>query len=272
LNSPDYMTNLTMRFFIPALLFCGLFMVTSCSYKQDQLLFQEKSKVDSARQKNAITLADYKIQPQDILQVRNLQNIGYITGNSGGGGTSSSTGGQSASDGGQTYQVEEDGTIALPVIGHIQVAGLTRMEATKVIEDLYRKTLLKDPIIEVKIVNLKVTLLGEVREQGNFPLMKDRTTLVEMIGQAGGLTEKANEHNVQIIRGDQNNPQVIVVNLRDINSINSPSTILHNGDIIYVTENKRAIRTDKINSFSTIIQPALIILNTALIIYTLARH
>jgi polysaccharide export outer membrane protein len=262
-----------MRFFISALLFCGLFIVTSCSYKQDQLLFQEKNSIDSARQKNAVTLADYKIQPQDILQVRNLQNIGYITGDGGSSSTSSSgNGGQGSSGGGQTYQVEEDGTVALPVIGYVHVAGLTRMGATKVIEDLYRKTLLKDPIIEVKIVNLKVTLLGETKTQGNFPLVKDRTTLVEMIGEAGGLTDKANERNVQIIRGDQNNPQVIVVNLRDINSINDPSTILRNGDIIYVAQNKRAIRTDKLTNFSTIIQPALIILNTALIIYTLARH
>ncbi|MGN6177902.1 MAG: polysaccharide biosynthesis/export family protein, partial [Mucilaginibacter sp.] len=238
----------------------------------DQLLFQEKSSIDSARQKNAVTLANYKIQPQDLLQVRNLQNIGYITGDGGSGSSSSSGGGTQGASGGQTYQVEEDGTVALPVIGHVQVVGLTRMEATKVIEDLYRKTLLKDPIIELKIVNLKVTLLGEVKEQGNFPLVKDRTTLVEMLGQAGGLTDKANERNVQIIRGDQNNPQVTVVNLRDINSINDPSTILRNGDIVYVAQNKRAIRGDKLSNFSTIVQPVLIILNTALVIYTLARH
>lgn len=270
----DYMTNLTMRFFILCMLFGGLFIITSCAYKQDQLLFQEKSTIDSARQKNVVTLANYRIQPQDILQVRNLQNIGYITGDAGssGGSGSATTSAQGTSGGGQTYQVEEDGTVALPVIGHVQVVGLTRMEATKVIEDLYRKSLLKDPIIEIKIVNLKVTLLGEVKLQGNFPLVKDRTTLIEAIGEAGGLTEKANERNVQIIRGDQSNPQVIVVNLRDINSINNPSTILRNGDIVYVAQNKRAIRTDKLTSFSTILQPALIVLNTALIIYTLARH
>lgn len=267
MNTPDHMAKITVRFFILSLLFCGLFIVTSCAYKQDQLLFQEKSAIDSARQKNAVTLADYKIQPQDILQVRNLQNISYITGDGGGGGSQGGSGG-----GGQTYQVEEDGTVALPVIGHVQVAGLTRMEATKVIEDLYRKTLLKDPIIEVKIVNLKVTLLGEVKSQGNLPLVKDRTTLVEMIGEAGGLTDKANERNVQIIRGDPKSPQVITVNLRNINSISNPATILQNGDIVYVAQNKRAIRTDKLTNFSTIIQPALIVLNTALIIYTLAKH
>lgn len=258
-----------MRFFNLCLLLCGLLIVSSCTYKQSQLLFQEKSVVDSARQNNAVTLASYKIQPQDILQVRNLQNISFITGD---GGASASASGGNTSGGGQDYQVEEDGTVALPVIGRIPIVGLTRMEATKEIEDLYRKTLLKDPIIEVKIVNLKVTLLGEVKSQGNFQLVKDKTTLVEMLGQAGGLTDKANERNVEIIRGDENNPQITIVNLRDINSINNPATILRNGDIVYVAQNKRAIRNDNLNNFGMIIQPLLIVINTALIIYTLARH
>lgn len=261
-----------MRFFTLCLLLCGLLIISSCSYKQDQLLFQEKSAIDSARQKNVVTLATYKIQPQDILQVRNLQNISYITGDAtGSSGSSTPAGAASGSSGGPTYQVEEDGTVALPAIGRVQVVGLTRMEATKVIEDLYRKTLLKDPIIEVKIVNLKITMLGEVKTQGNYPLVKDRTTLVEMIGEAGGLTEKANESNIQIIRGDQNNPQITVVNLRDVSAINDPSTVLRNGDIVYVAENKRAVRSDKVSTFSTLLQPALIILNTALIIYTIAK-
>lgn len=229
--------------------------------------------VDSARQKNVVTLATYKIQPQDILQVRNLQNISYISGENSvsTSGTSTSGGSQSNSNG-QTYQVEEDGTVALPVIGRVPVAGLTRMEATKTIEDLYRKTLLKDPIIEVKIINLKVTMLGEVKAQGNFPLVKDKTTLIEMLGEAGGLTDKANEKNVEIIRGDENSPQVTVINLRDVSSINNPATILRNGDIVYVAQNRRAIRTDKVSTFSTLIQPILIVLNTALVIITLARN
>lgn len=265
-----------MRFFTLFLLVCSLLIISSCSYKQNQLLFQEKSAIDSARQKNAVTLATYKIEPQDILQVRNLQNINYITGDAGGGSSSSpaaATAGSNASGygSGPTYQVEEDGTVALPVIGRVQVVGLTRMEATKMIEDLYRKTLLRDPIIEVKIVNLKVTLLGEVKSQGNYPLVKDKTTLVEMIGAAGGLTEKANESNVQIIRGDQDHPQVTVINLRNLDAVNDPSTILRNGDIIYVAKNRRAVRSDELTTFSSILQPALIVLNTALVIYTLAR-
>jgi len=260
-----------MRTFTLAFLTFGLLAVlASCSYKQDQLLFQQKNGFDSLSKGPAVTLAEYKIQPQDILQIRNLQNISYITGDAPPATTSAS--GSSGSSSGQEYQVGEDGTVALPVIGHIEVVGLTRVEATKIIEDSYRKSLLKDPIIEVKIINLKVTVLGEIKTQGNFPLIKDKTTLVELIGQAGGLTDRANEKNVEIIRGDPDHPIIKRIDLSDVRSLSDPDATLQNGDIIYIAQNKRAIQSDKVTTFSTIIQPALILLNTFLIIFTLARR
>ncbi|HEY2583873.1 MAG TPA: polysaccharide biosynthesis/export family protein [Mucilaginibacter sp.] len=247
-----------------------LLIFTSCSKKQYQPLFEQiKSIPDTTVQKSALSPYYYKIKPQDILQVRNLQNIKYIVdetpltiSNSSAGATTSL---------GQTYQVEEDGTVALPVIGHVAVTGLTRSEAQKLIEDIYRKNLLKDPIIELKIVNLKVTILGEIKGQGNYILIKDKTTLVELIGEAGGLTDKANEKDIKIIRGSEKNPQVIEINLDDIVSINDPKAILKSGDIIYVAQNKRAIRNDNLSSFSTIVQPVLLLLNTVLIVITLSR-
>jgi len=263
-----------MRICTLTLLFFGIiFVLASCSSKQYQSLFEQKtiSPDTSSAQKTAVTLAAYRIKPQDVLQIRNLQNVKYIvdevpvtTSTTSGGGTNTGTG--------QTFQVEDDGTVALPVIGHVAVVGLTRSEAAKLIEGLYRKSLLKDPIIELKIVNLKVTLLGEIKGQGNYPLIKDRTTLVEMIGAAGGLTDKANETNIHIIRGDQVNPQVTVINLRDIQSINDPRAILQNGDIIYIAQNKRAVRNDNLQNLSVITQPILLLLNTALIIFTLSHR
>ena len=244
-------------------------ILSSCSYKQNQILFEKKSEhtdssaVITTRNSNS----SYKISPQDILQIRNLQNIKYIVEDA-----SSGAGSGGGSSQGQTYQVEDDGTVALPVIGRVQVEGLSRVEAAKVIEDLYKKELLKDPIIEVKIINLKVTLLGEVKSPGNFPLVKDRTTLVDLLGQAGGLTERANERSVEIIRGGDKNLAVTYIDLRDINTITDPRTILHNNDVIVVAQNKRAIRTDQLQNFSVLIQPALIVLNTALIIFTLIHR
>jgi len=266
-----------MRIFIFVFLTISLLAVlTSCSYKQDQLLFQQKQGVDSVSTQNAPALMRYHIQPQDILQIRNLQNISYIIGDapsatspSGGSGVGAGSG---SSPQGQDFQVEEDGSVALPVIGRVQVEGLTRQDAANKIEEMYKKSLLKDPIIELKIVNLKVTMLGEIKTPGNYQLIKDKTTLIELIGEAGGLTDKANEKNVEIIRGDPAHPSVKHMDLSNIRSLSDPAVILQNGDIIYIAENKRAIQTDKVSTFSTIIQPALIVLNTFLIIFTLARH
>jgi polysaccharide export outer membrane protein len=253
------------------------FILGSCSLKQQQLLFKERGanpdSVSIAQKNSGNGTSDYRIRAQDILQIRNLQNIKYIVEE-----TASTTSGNNASNNasitsqGQTYQVEDNGTVALPVIGRVHVAGLTRTQAMKLIEDDYRKNVLKDPIIDLKITNLKVTLLGEVKAQGNYPLLKDKTNLVEMIGAAGGLTDRANEKNIKIIRGDPKNPQITEVDLSKTATLADPRLILQNDDIIYIAQNKRAVKNDQLQNINTTLQPALIILNTALIIYTLIHR
>jgi polysaccharide export outer membrane protein len=251
-------------------IFGVLFVLTSCSDKQYQALFEQKNLIPDTLSQNNPNIVSYKIKPQDILQVRNLQSLKYIVDDAQAGSTSTSSSGTNSASG-QTYQVEEDGSVALPVIGHVPVVGLTRSEAAKKIENLYKQTLLKDPIIELTIVNLKVTILGEVKTQGNFPLIKDKTTLVELIGEAGGLTDKANEKDIKIIHGGGKTAKVTEINLNNIQSIYDANSILQNGDIVYVSENKRAVHNDKLQNFSTVLQPALILLNTILIVFTLVR-
>ena len=249
------------------LFFILFIFFTSCSSRQYQTLFEQKNTIaDTASIKTAAGIEQYQIKPQDILQIRNLQSINSIVDETP---IRSNTSGGASTGQGQTYHVEEDGTVALPAIGHVKVVGLTRFEAQKLIEGIYRKNVLKDPIIDLRIVNLKVTLLGEIRGQGNYPLIKDKTTLVELIGEAGGLTEKANEKNIKIIRGSELNPQVTEVNLDNLQSINDPKSILQSGDIIYISQSKRAARNDNLQNFSVVFQSALIVLNTALIIFAL---
>jgi polysaccharide export outer membrane protein len=242
-----------------------VFIASSCSYRQNQVLFEKKNATaDTITLQKTEVVSSYRIKPQDVLQIRNLQSTKFIASDP----TKSTDNGSGSDTQGGTFQVEEDGIVALPVIGHIQVAGLTRNEATKLIEDLYRKKLLKDPIIELKVINLKVTLMGEIRSPGNYPLLKDNTTLIEVIGEAGGLTTGANEKSVKIIR---NGKQVTVIDLSNITSISDPNAILQSGDVVYISQNKRAIRNDNLQNLSSIVQPALLLFNTALIIYTLSK-
>ncbi|WEK19707.1 MAG: polysaccharide biosynthesis/export family protein [Candidatus Pedobacter colombiensis] len=241
-----------------------LFASFSCSNRQKQALFENKSAINTT-QNNGYNPPDYLIKPEDLLQIKNLQNRNLIVNEPI---TKEKEG--SNNNTGQTYRVEQDSTIGLPILGRVKVGGLTRRGAANQIEMLYRREL-KDPIIELKIINLKVTLLGEVKNQGTYNLLKDHTSLVEVIGEAGGLTDKANSKNIKIIRGGMQTQQVIDLDLTDLRTLSDSRTMLQNNDIIYVAQNKRAIRSEKLQTMSAILQPVIALLNTALLIYTITR-
>ncbi|TCC96211.1 hypothetical protein EZ444_12275 [Pedobacter hiemivivus] len=241
-----------------------LFASFSCANRQKQALFEKKSTANNSPKKE-LTPPNYQIKPGDLLQVKNLQNRNLIV-------NESFTKEKEASNNNheQTYLVEQDSTIGLPILGRVKVGGLTRRDAANQVQSLYRKEL-KDPIIELKIINLKVTLLGEVKNQGIYNLLKDHTSLIEIIGEAGGLTDKASSNNLKIIRGGMQNPQIINLDLTDISTLSDSRTLLENNDIIYIAQNKRAIRSEKLQSMSAILQPVIALLNTALLIYTITR-
>jgi polysaccharide export outer membrane protein len=261
--------------YLPGIFTVGVLVVflSSCSYKQNQAFFERNSReVETGVSTDNYQPVEYKIKAGDILQVRNLQSIKLITDDA----PSVSVAGAVSSGGsasqGQDYQVESDGTIALPVIGRVSVVGLSRLETSKKLDELYRKDVLKNPIIEVKVLNLKVTLMGEVRKPGNYSLLNDETTLMEMLGEAGGLTEKGNEKNIKILRGGGlKSKQIIEIDLSDVAVLSNPSTILQSQDIVYVEQNRRSIRNERLQNLTTIAQPALLLLNTALIILTLRK-
>jgi len=259
-----------MRFSLFSYLILGLLLIcSSCAYKQDQILFQQKKQIpDSILQKNIANIRNYRIKPQDILQIRNLQNIKTIVDLHPPLGNVLSQPLTAIQP--ETFQVDDDGTVALTGLGHVPVAGLTRQEATKKIEDLYHTYLKEDALLlELKIINLKVTALGEIKAQGNYALTKDKTTLVEFIGEAGGITDRADEKNIKIIREGQ--PDPIIVDLSDIKSIANP-VILQSGDVIYITENRRAIRSDKNQNLSVLLQPGLLIFSTIILIFSIVRR
>ena len=296
-----------MRFLYTAYLILGvLFIFSSCSYKPSQVLFEEKAKTvtpaktskptktvknskTNKNSKNPVILTsdqvstedtttakiiNYRIQPQDILEIRNLQNSKAIVDMN----PPLSSGGGSANSGPvtplpETFQVEDDGTIAMTGIGRVKVGGLTRLEAMKFLEENYKKDTvgLKNPIIDIKITNLKVTVLGEVTKPGNFPLTKDRTTLVEIIGAAGGLTEKANENEIRIIRGKPDHQTVIKINFRKVSAAADPKAILQNNDLIVVSQNDKTVRADNVQVFSTVIQPVLLVISALIVITSLIK-
>jgi polysaccharide export outer membrane protein len=241
--------------------------MSSCSYKSRNTLFNTKDKIitDSVKTIYVVNNGNNKdskthlLQIDDIITIRNLQNPDLVTGISIG--TASPVANL-------PYKVDVDSTVSLPVIGKVNLVGMSIAEAERRITYLYQTGPIKmtNPIFDISVVNLKVTVLGEVLKQGNYMLTKERTNLIEILGDAGGLSNRANKNTLQIIRGDLKNPEIFYVNLKDINTLSSDKLYLQNNDIIYVQPNRFALGADKLSSLSPFIQTVLILLNSALLI------
>jgi polysaccharide export outer membrane protein len=245
-----------------------LILFSSCSARKERGLFNAPSDIVTDTIKQVYVVNDqglgdtyYKIKVDDHIAITNLQNREF----------GSSSGDKSASLSVVSYPVDADGTVNLPAIGKIPLAGLTRREATVKLQKIYAEKLLVDPIIEVSVVNVKVTLLGEFGKQGNYLLERDNTTLIDILGEAGGITKTADPKSLKIIRGDRAKPEIIYVNLNDINSLASKKLILQNNDIIVLQPTKSSATSEKLQSINNVIQPVLVVINLAILILSFTK-
>ncbi|TKB98635.1 polysaccharide biosynthesis/export family protein [Pedobacter cryophilus] len=249
--------------------FIGILILSSCSPKNKNLLFitgkekLAKEPVTVIQGDQNIASTSQRIQAGNILAIKNLQSTVQLTGERGAVNT-----GQLEI---QTFLVENDGTVNIPVLGKLKLIGMTRVEAEKFLEDQYKEKLLKDPIIDINITNAKVTFLGEFVSQTNVLLTKDQTHLVELLGTVGGLNARANKKKIKIIRGDLENPTIIIANLSDINSLSDKRLILQNNDIIYAEPVGLFRSSDRLIGVNTILQTLLAAVNAYIIINNISK-
>lgn len=169
------------------------------------------------------------------------------------------------------YVVDNNGYCNMPLIGKVQLSGLTREEASKKLEKLY-SSILNNPIIEVAIVSIKVNVFGEVARQGKFLIDRDNLTLLDLLSEAGGLTNKAKKKKVRIIRGDHRNPQVIVADLTQIGILRYPELLIQDNDIVIVEPQNIYRFTEPTTAVGQTLQPLLVMLNTIAILVTISNR
>jgi polysaccharide export outer membrane protein len=157
------------------------------------------------------------------------------------------------------YIVNADGYINFPSIGQFKIAGLTITEVT---EELNKKLLpfLKDPIINVRYINFKVSVLGEVRSPGSYPITNERLNILEAIALAGDLTVYGKRDSVTLIREQNGKRTFVNVDLTTKELFNSPYYYLTQNDIIYVEANKTRVNSSAIGPNSYILVSSISIL------------
>jgi polysaccharide biosynthesis/export protein len=154
----------------------------------------------------------------------------------------------------QTYLVDKDGTINFPIVGKIYVLGKTKKELENLIKGkIYPKYLSEEPIITIRYINYKISVLGEVAKPGNFLVSNERVTVFEALALAGDMTLYGKRNNVLVLREDQNGKKETArLNLQDKNILKSPYYYLRQNDVVYVEPNKHRANASAISTGESI--------------------
>lgn len=158
------------------------------------------------------------------------------------------------------YLVDDEGNINYPVIGKIHLAGLDKEAARKLMATKILQYV-KDPIINIRFLNFRVTVIGEVNRPGSFIMPNERVNILEALGLAGDMTAYGRRENVLVIRELEGKRTMVRLNLNEQHSLSSPYFYLQQNDIIYVEPHTLKERTtsDQLRIVSVILSAASIL-------------
>jgi polysaccharide biosynthesis/export protein len=235
-NKRKLATNLAAWIFV---------LFVSCVNTKKSIYFVDQQ---DASLKSTTKIPETVIQKNDMLgitisslnptasEVFNAPNISYSNVS---GSNLTAIGGSMQSYG---YIVDVMGNIQFPILGNLKAEGLTSNQLREQIHKrLTSQKLLVDPIVSVRFLNFKVTVLGEVARPTVINVPNEKITLLEAIGFAGDLTIYGKRENVMIIREEEGNKTIKRLNLNSSELFNSPYYFLKANDIVYVEPNKAKV-------------------------------
>jgi len=141
------------------------------------------------------------------------------------------------------YLVDKDGFINFPVIGKINLAGLTKEQATEKMTGLIKEHV-KNPIVNIRFLNFKVTVIGEVTKPSTFTVATEKINVLEALGMAGDMTAYGRRETVLIIREKGGIRTTARINLNNKDVLTSPYFYLQQNDIVYVEPDNRVKTAD----------------------------
>ncbi|MPR35964.1 polysaccharide export protein [Cytophagaceae bacterium SJW1-29] len=147
---------------------------------------------------------------------------------------------------GRGYRVDHDGYITIPVIGKVEVNGLTNSLAETLIQDKL-KPQFNELSVSVRNQNFRISVLGEVARPGFFPINSEQITLPEALGLAGDITIYGRRTNVMVIREENGHKTFTKIDMTKRDFFRSSYYYLHSNDVVYVEPSKnRLASTDRI--------------------------
>ena len=233
------------------------FLLTACQSYKKVPYFQNVEVVNEAEQQEK--LYDAKIMPKDLLTIvvsctnPELAIPFNLTVASNAGIAVSTSSYVTTQPVLQPYLVDNEGNINFPVLGELKLGGLTKREAEQLIIDKLKPYMKETPIVTVRMVNYKISVIGEVTRPGTFTISNEKVNLLEALAMAGDMTVYGLRDNVKLIREDANGKQQIVtLDLNKAETILSPYYWLQQNDIVYVTPNKAKARNSDVGNSTSL--------------------
>ena len=233
--------------------FLFLVLLASCASKKDMIYYQDTDTLAGQEKANSYEI---KIQPDDLLSIivsaedpeiaapfnlrvvaiQNAKNVEMVNG-------------QLAM---QLYLVDANGTIDFPVLGKFKVSGLTRTEVLNMLQQKIANYI-KNPIINLRITNFKISVQGEVTAPGTFAVTSERITLIEALTMAKDLTVYGKRKNILIIREIDGVKSYNRVDITNSDFMSTPFYYLAQNDVVYVEPNQNKINGSAVGPGTTII-------------------
>jgi len=253
LSSPIRKLNMTNTIIKPAFLCLAVCMYalfcTSCESTKNSVYFLNQ---------HDTTIESPNIAPEVIIHNNDLLSISVSTLSTQASAVFNSpntTGTASTSSAGNTvqasgYLVNSDGYIKFPFLGAVKASGLSEQQLEDTITHaLISKQFAIEPIVTIRHLNFKVTVLGEVNHPAVLTVTSERISFLEAIGLAGDLTIYAKRDNVLLIREESNKKIVRRINLNSSSLFTSPYYYLKSNDVIYVEPNKAKVASAGRNQY-----------------------
>ena len=229
--------------------FLFLIFFIACSGHNNQLFHKNTQKVSTHKIGIPYQVSgSYKIAPHDRLTIHFYKYPEL------------STSGKDYAKDDFGIEVSSNGTINLPIVKTIRVAGYTKYELEQVLRRVY-SPYLKEPSVKVEILNKRVYVTGEVKNPGSLEYIRYRSiTPLKALIQRGGLTKYANPHAIKILREENGRYRLYNIDLTNMQSVRANNITLKPDDIVYVPHNRATDFNLPING----VEPSLSIINTIL--------
>ena len=239
----------------PLFFFAVLRMLSSCDMSKRITYFQD-IQGQRTSYSNEQPAPEIRLRPEDkisiivntkVPELTALFNLPYTSRVLG----STSENLSSTSQGTSGYTIKADGSIDFPVLGPVQAAGKTRDELGGYIKsELIERNLVNDPVVTVEFVNLKFSVMGEVRAPGAYPITRDHITLLDALSMAGDLTIDGKRDNVMVLRPNASGKlTAYTVDMLSFDDVqHSPAYFIHQNDYIYVEPNKKRANQSTVNA------------------------